>query len=133
MEETNPIIQACLDYFELELEEEFKFKNRDEWNKNKIYKFTNEGLFLYNASEWEESIFTLKQLLKKQVESLKFPKNGESYFYPDITGISEEYMYNCDVYRHSHYAFINHLKNTIGVYKTKEEAIERAKEILELI
>jgi hypothetical protein len=79
----------------------------------------------WEPTGWLGSILTgEKEIIKKPWK----PKHGEEYYYPAIItteGISLTHWENDIVDRHR---FEHNL-----IYKTKEEAIARAKEILELI
>ena len=93
------------------------------------YQIGGKGELFYknSANTWVESNYWTP-ILSGEIKPKWRPKNGEKYYTPDIKYIhpyNEAIWYNVEGDKHR-------LKHNL-VFKTKEEAIDRANQILEMI
>ena len=119
---SNKMLDLILEELELEEDEEFEIKNvcyNHRINKN--------GLEYFFDDHWDRSIY-LSELLSGELEIFKLPfvpEINETYYVPDI---SIAYLY----FKTWNYN-TKHCKHRIEhemCFRTKEEAINKAKEVL---
>ena len=87
------------------------------------YKLVKSGL-LFKDGGWYDASITLAELLSGEKEIEWRPKYGEEYYYPSF-----EYSRGADwhIWRNDEQDI--RIKKIIGIYKTREEAQEKAKEL----
>lgn len=121
----------------VKLEEEFNLRKMGTgkllkyYEKNEVYKFTNNGLitFLPYGQEWRQANL-LREILTGEYEIVKLPwrpKKGEWYFYPYNTIMNNNIITPCSRRwgdELDEYAFL-----ALGmVYRTEEECKKHIKE-----
>ena len=122
---SDKMLNLILEELELEKDEEFEIKNvcyNHRVNKN--------GLEYCFDDHWDRSIY-LSELLSGELEIFKLPfvpTWEQTYYYPNIT---TTLLYEASLYYNGEYD--KHRVEHKLCFRTKEEAIRRAKEILKLI
>ena len=92
-----------------------------------IYRIAIDGFFeVKNCNdEWTESYVPYNTAIGMEFKECEFePKVGERYYYPNFENTEP---WELREYRNN--AFHNRIKRNVGVYRTKEQAIEKAKEL----
>jgi hypothetical protein len=90
------------------------------------YKVKNKELIFYNRDEyiWMVSNKSYNDIINAEFEPCEWtPKEDEKFYHPDFTG---ELV--CE-YRWDGCYYDLEVKRNVGVYRTKEEAIAKAKEL----
>ena len=122
---SNKMLDLILEELELEKDEEFEIKGvcyNHRINKN--------GLEYRFDEHWDRSIY-LSELLSGELEIVKLPfvpTREQTYYYPNIT---TTLLYEASLYYNGEYD--KHRVEHKLCFRTKEEAIRRAREILRLI
>ena len=122
---SDKMLNLILEELELEKDEEFEIKNvcyNHRINKN--------GLEYCFDDHWDRSIY-LSELLSGELEIFKspfVPTWEQTYYYPNIT---TTLLYEASLYYNGEYD--KHRVEHKLCFRTKEEAIRRAREILGLI
>ena len=124
---SDKVLKAILEYLNLEENEEFGIEN-----SKYMRRINKKGIQVYIPSSdgWSSSAY-LNELLLGKVKMIKIPfvpKKNEIYFFPVIcnTMLYEE-TYNAEWEQDKH-----RIKHDM-CFKTKEEAISKAKELLRLM
>ena len=76
------------------------------------------------TEEWQATMLSVNQLLETMVKLPWQPKEDEEYYYPEF---SEEQGYDRMTWGNDD--IDKNIQKNVGVYKTKEEAIAKAKEL----
>lgn len=109
----------------IKINEPFRIKGKDSW-----FRINNKGQIMWDAGtnqrDWYYDPNVLCRILNGSltISEERFPKCEEIYYYPcpgTNDGINFEIWNNDD--------YDNNIKNRIGIYRTKEEAIEKAREL----
>jgi len=120
---SNKMLDAILEELGLEKDEEFEIKNVS-------YRINKNGLEYCYGDHWYRSI-NLGELLLEELEIIKLPfvpTREQTYYYPNIT---TTLLYEASLYYNGEYD--KHRVEHKLCFRTKEEAIRRAREILGLI
>ena len=120
---SNKMLNAILEELGLEKDEEFEIKNVS-------YRINKNGLEYCYGDYWYRSI-NLGELLLEELEIIKLPfvpTREQTYYYPNIT---TTLLYEASLYYNGEYD--KHRVEHKLCFRTKEEAIRRAREILGLI
>jgi len=120
---SNKMLDAILEELGLEKDEEFEIKNVS-------YRINKNGLEYCYGDYWYRSI-NLGELLLEELEIIKLPfvpTREQTYYYPNIT---TTLLYEASLYYNGEYD--KHRVEHKLCFRTKEEAIRRAREILRLI
>ena len=120
---SNKMLDAILEELGLEKDEEFEIKNVS-------YRINKNGLEYCYGDYWYRSI-NLGELLLGELEIIKLPfvpTREQTYYYPNIT---TTLLYEASLYYNGEYDKYR-VEHKL-CFRTKEEAIRRAREILGLI
>ena len=127
---SDKVLDVILEDLNLKKDEEFGVKNLNTQTTFKYtYKINNKGLRWCNDGFWEPSL-RLDELLLRKLKIFKLPyapKLAEKYYIPDIL--------NPELYKFSYNAgnsIDKHREKYELRFRTEEEAIAKAREILEL-
>ena len=124
---SDKVLKVILEYLNLEENEEFGIED-----SNYIRRINKKGIQFYiNSSDgWISSAY-LNELLLGKVKMIKLPfvpTWEQTYYYPNIT---TTLLYEASLYYNGEYD--KHRVEHKLCFRTKEEAIRRAREILGLI
>ena len=107
----------------VELSRKFKVKETPTTDflitKEGFYASVNEGV-----DDWRTAEYQLKLILTGRWTIEKWPQKGDLYFYPEFA-FSESYQ--ADYWRGDEDEM--NIKKRVGVYKTREGALQKAKEL----
>ena len=120
---SDKMLNLILEELELEKDEEFEIKNVS-------YRINKNGLEYCYGDYWYRSI-NLGELLLEELEIIKLPfvpTREQTYYYPNIT---TTLLYEASLYYNGEYDKYR-VEHKL-CFRTKEEAIRRAREILGLI
>ena len=120
---SNKMLDAILEELGLEKDEEFEIKNVS-------YRINKNGLEYCYGDHWYRSM-NLGELLLEELEIIKLPfvpTREQTYYYPNIT---TTLLYEASLYYNGEYDKYR-VEHKL-CFRTKEEAIRRAREILRLI
>lgn len=82
-------------------------------------------LFRISSEMWESATNSYNDVVDMEFVECNFePKEGEDFFYPDLF---RNEGYKCGMW--FGYDTHNNVKKRVGVYRTKEQAVEKAKEL----
>ena len=105
----------------VEIREKFKIKGQV---SDREYFFTKDGFFVENGGVKSYGKIDLYELLHGSLVIDKFPKEGEIYWHPCFkNGTRISY----GIWRGDRVDMS--IENCVGIYRTKEEAQEKAKEL----
>ena len=124
---SDKVLKAILEYLNLEENEEFGIED-----SNYMRRINKKGIQVYitGSDGWRSSTY-LNELLLGKVKIIKLPfvpTWEQTYYYPNIT---TTLLYEASLYYNGEYD--KHRVEHKLCFRTKEEAIRRAREILRLI
>jgi len=126
---SDKMLDLILEELELEKDEEFEITFKNTITKCKSsYRINKNGLEYCYDDHWDCSIY-LSELLSGELEIFKLPfvpTWEQTYYYPNIT---TTLLYEASLYYNGEYD--KHRVEHKLCFRTKEDAIVRAKEILE--
>ena len=107
----------------VELNEKFKIKEAPSTDfmldSNGLYASSREGEVF-----WRDADYQLQLLLSGRWTIEKWPQKGDLYFYPDF---ADSEPFQADYWRGDEEEM--NIKKRVGVYKTREDALQKAKEL----
>ena len=128
---SDKMLDLILEELELEKDEEFEITFKNTIIECKVsYRINKNGLEYCYGDHWYRSI-NLGELLLEELEIIKLPfvpTREQTYYYPNIT---TTLLYEASLYYNGEYDKYR-VEHKL-CFRTKEEAIRRAREILKLI
>ena len=110
----------------VKINEPFKLKNVYE-NEEFIdgdFVFNKDGFYIDHGPYSGEAIEHFYKLISCELEIDRWPQVGDNYYAPSF---KTEFKFSFEVWNDSDYDYS--IKKCVGVYRTKEEAQEKAREL----